>query len=598
MNRTQAQISLPLETSESGLSNQRPSDVRPASGPPFYLTSGSPLGVRTSDGGGDPDSGRQTAEQVEDTEPEKPTLRPYQLAASDAAFQEWAKGNRRTLIVMATGCGKTVLAADVIRRMSQQGSRSLFVAHREELLEQTIDKLRKAGVKAELEQASHRASLAANVVVASVQSLQRARLERFPRSHFGLVVVDEAHHAAAKSYQNQLEHFELATVLGLTATPKRADGKALGKTFDSVAFTLPLRQAIRDGWLAPLSIRRVRLKSLDLRGVSKSNGDFNQGELDALMSQERVLHETLAPLVEMAGTRKTIVFAVSVSHAHQMAKLLIERYSKRAVALDGKSDKWWRKQVLREFAEGQHQYLVNCSLFTEGFDEPSIECVGLARPTLSAGLYTQMIGRGTRLSKATGKVDCLGLDFVGNSRFGLAGPLDALAGDDVPDDVREEVEKMLATGETAAVSDLIDTATAAAADLAKNVHVIAVAAYRASEVDPFLGDHIQSGKPGGGPLTQQMREQLVDLLGMKHPPVQLTMDEAQRWVDGARRRTRAGLCSFKQCKALRRAQIDEKLVAKMTIKRANELCGLLAVHKPAWHPDALRNEPERRGNIR
>lgn len=529
------------------------------------------------------------------------TLRPYQGEAIAAVQERWAYGTRRVLLVLATGLGKTVVASHLIAWILAQGARCLFLAHREELLEQTLAKLAREGVSGELEQANRRASLSALVVVASVQSLQRARLERFPRGHFQYVIVDEAHHAPARTYQAILEHFELARVLGLTATPKRSDGKALGDCFDEVAYRLDLREAIEQKWLAPITRRRIQVKSLDLRSIGKVAGDFHQGQLDAAMSEERVLHETALPLVEHAGDRRGIVFCVGVAHAHALASLLQLRYGRRAVALDGTTKKDERRDILRRYEEGEFQFLVNCALFTEGFDSPGISLVAVARPTLSLSLYLQMIGRGTR--KAPGKVDCLILDFAGNSKHALIGAVDALAGDGVPADVRDLVESMLTKNPSLSVSDAIKQAESGIVTIRSDLAVVAVAAYRAAEVDPFLGSFAGRGAPGGGLINEAMKKLLADEMGMKKAPPSLTMAEAQRWLDGARARRRAGLATFPQAVALRRAHLDEKAIASMSRARADQLMKMLERGAPErgikpWRASVLAHVPERKGNIR
>lgn len=531
---------------------------------------------------------------------ETPTLRPYQLEAIAAVEAKRQAGSKRQLLELATGLGKTVIASSMIRRNTVEGRRSLFVAHREELLTQTLDKLGRFGVNGSLEQASNRASLQSPVVVASVQSLQGARLERFPRDHFDELFVDEAHHAVSPTYLRVVERFEFARVLGLTATPGRLDGKGLGRVFDCIAYRLALREAIAADWLAAISMQRVLLKSLDLRGVRKTAGDFNAGQLGAAMADERVLHEIAKPLVDLAGARRTIVFCVSVANAHALAAVLQARYGKSAVALDGSADKAERRDVLTRYERGDFQFLINCALFTEGFDSPGIECVALARPTLSVGLVLQMIGRGTR--KAPGKTNCLILDFVGNSRHRLVSPVDALAGDAVDDDVREEVERLLV--KDAAATDVVELLERAKKfEMRTDVEAVIVAAYRVSEVDPWLAGFATNGPPGGGPITELMRTRIIEELGMRDPPKGLTMDEAERWIAGATRRRRAGLCSFKQARALRRAQLDDAQIAKMPAARAGALMSILAAGDPRrgikpWSAELLAHVPERKGNIR
>lgn len=588
----------------SGRPSGRPFDAsrQGSSGFPVGDPDGRPLGrtdqMRTTD------SGRPTPDDRGDPPPHE--MRPYQLAALAGIDALQQSGKRSALLVLATGLGKTVIAAEYIRRQVEAGNRLLFVAHREELIDQTARTLRRAGVACDVEQGPRRASMAARVVVASLQSLQGARLARFGEAHFGVVIIDEAHHAPAASYRRIIARFARAFLLGLTATPARLDGKPLGAMFGDVAYRYELREAIRDRWLAPMIARRVVVEGLDLRTVGKLAGDFNLGELNAIMGAERILHRVCAPLVELAGDRPTMLFAVSVQHAHQLADVLTKRYHRSAVALDGATAKDERRDQLDRFNRGEFQYLINYGLFTEGFDSPRIRCVAIARPTMSWALYVQMLGRGARLlgltleeSIAAGKLDFLLLDFAGNTgKHRVIGPADALAGTQaqLEPEVRAEIDDLLAGGERN-VSDVLAEVQASMHERAGRVEVLAVAAYRASQVDPFLGEQLTSPVvAAGGPITEAMRKALLDQLGMRKPPDSLTMAEAESWIAAAQKRRRAGLASFKQCSALRRASIDEVALRKMTAARANELITKLAM--AAWNPAALAREPERKGAIR
>jgi superfamily II DNA or RNA helicase len=546
-------------------------------------------------------------------------MRPYQIAALEAIESEFENGAKSTQVVLATGLGKTVIAAERIRRTRQRGVRTLFLAHRTELLQQTQEKLAAAGVLSELEQGTSRASMGASVVVGSTQSMTAERRARFGAGFFGEIITDECHHAPARSYRAVFESWPEARMLGLTATPERADGKLVSSIFKTIAFRLDLREAIEQKWLTRILMQQVKLKSLDLRGIKRVAGDFQAAELEARMSDERVIHEVCAPMVELSECRPTIVFAVSVSHAHAIAAALRNRYGKRAVALDGSAKKDERKQVLRDFAEARFEYLVNCALFTEGFDSPRIACVAMARPTLSRTLYMQMIGRGTRLlgktyeeSIANGKSDCKALDFVGmTDRHSLINAADAIAGTaGVTDELRDEIEALMVSEKSRAM-DVEDVYAKACASLATRIgdeRFLAVAAYRAAEIDPFLGDFAkpltrERFKAGGGPITQAMREALRKVLGMSKPPADLTMLEAQEWIRAAHARTRAGLATYKQCKALRSAKLRQDALKRMPMERANVLIGMLEKGDPArgikpWHAAVLMFVPEREGNIR
>lgn len=331
-------------------------------------------------------------------------LRPYQRDCVDAILTKFRE-YRRLLAVVPTAGGKTVIFSTLAQRT--QPVRTLILAHREELLTQAADKLHRAtGLVAETERAECHASLDAPVVVASVQTLMREkRLAAWPADHFGLVVVDEAHHALADSYQRVLAHFhDHAKILGVTATPDRGDQKNLGSYFEEIAFEIGLHDLIHQGFLARIAVRTIPVR-IDLGAVRTTAGDYNDADLgDAI---EPVLREIVASLRAAIGTRKTLVFLPLVRTSRNFVKLCTEA-GFTAAHIDGESID--RRLLLARFAAGEFQILSNSMLLTEGFDEPSIECVVCLRPTKVRALYAQIVGRGTRLHP--GKENLLVLDFL------------------------------------------------------------------------------------------------------------------------------------------------------------------------------------------
>jgi superfamily II DNA or RNA helicase len=535
-------------------------------------------------------------------EPAGPTLRPYQESAIDAVESEFARGIKRTLLVLPTGTGKTVVFAELARRDVALGDHVLILAHRSELIDQAVKKLADVGVLASVEQGDRRGSLRSPVVVASVQSLRGKRLERYPRDFFRKIVVDEAHHAAAKSYGNVLEHFPEALVLGVTATPDRGDGRALGKLFESVAFTYEMRAAIRDKYLAKLTARRVLVKDLDLSSVRSHHGDFDQADLSKLLATEKALHGVVSPMLEMAGDRRTLVFGVDVAHAHAIAEVINRHKPASAIAVDGSASADERAAALSLFRQGTFQFLVNCALFTEGFDEPSITCIALARPTQSRALYTQMLGRGTRLlgntleeSIANGKADCLVLDFVGNSRHRLIGPADALGGT-LDETTREEVERRLAEDQSEDLDALLEAAELAAQRHLSKTALVALALYRTKEIDPFLGDFVKPldlNSPGAKEPATEARLSAIKKLKLSDPPGGFTKGEASQLLDAVKARQKAGLASIPQARLLSRLGLDTR---EMTFARANQLCTMGATR--GWKPYTFMHEPEfKRGKV-
>ena len=385
---------------------------------------------------------------------DKVVLRPYQEECIQAVSDSF-NNNQSCLVVMATGLGKTVTAAEVLK---QRGGRSLWVAHRTELIEQaqsTIGRL--TGVLPQIEMAHQIASFSLgnnDCVVGSVQTLNakrkgKKRMHKFNPAYCTTLVTDEAHHATAKSWSAVSEHFcsnEKLRHLGLTATPDRGDEQALGQVYDVCAFRYDIQDGVTDGWLVPLHIQRIYIDEINLSSVSTVAGDLNQGELSYVMEKEKTVFGLADALLSEAGNRQTLVFTSSVKHAYALSDVLNTRKPNSAMAIDGKTHKDERKNTIERFKNKDIQYLCNVGIATEGFDVPGIECVAIARPTKSRALYTQMVGRGTRplantvdgIGDAAGrrmsiessaKPNMLILDFVGNSgRHKLVSAADVLGG--------------------------------------------------------------------------------------------------------------------------------------------------------------------------
>lgn len=364
-------------------------------------------------------------------------LRAYQMKARQEIHKGFEDFDRQ-LGVLPTGGGKTILFS----RLAQdyQPQRTLILAHREELITQAVDKLRSStGLEAQVEMGDDRASLDAPVVVASVQTLMREkRRERWPRDHFGLVVVDEAHHALADSYLNTLGHFhDHAKVLGVTATPDRGDKKNLGRYFENIACEISLLELIQQGWLAPIKVKTVPL-GMDLRGVRTTAGDFNADDLGHAL--EPYLEQIADVLVEHRH-RKTLVFLPLIAVSKRFAEICRER-GLLAEHIDGQSRE--RQATLERFRKDEIRVLTNAMLLTEGYDEPSIDCVVCLRPTKVRALYSQIIGRGTRMYG--GKDHLLVLDFLWQAEeHSLMRPANLIAEDE--EDAKALTEKLGGEGD-------------------------------------------------------------------------------------------------------------------------------------------------------
>ncbi len=335
------------------------------------------------------------------------TLRPYQEEARRAVEDEWINGRNRTLLVLPTGCGKTIVFAKIVEDMTRKGKRVLILAHRGELLDQAADKIEKTtGLRCAVEKAeSSCLGEWYTVVVGSVQSLQReSRLNRFPKDYFPIIVVDEAHHAISEGYQRVLQHFQDAKVLGVTATPDRGDMRNLGQYFESLAYEYTLPKAIKEGYLTPIQALTIPLR-LDISSVGIQSGDFKSGEIGTAL--DPYLPLIAEQMKQYCRNRKTVVF-LPLIRTSQKFRDCLEANGFQAAEVNGTSAD--RAEVLADFESGKYNVLCNSMLLTEGWDCPSVDCIIVLRPTKVRSLYCQMVGRGTRLYP--GKKELLLIDFL------------------------------------------------------------------------------------------------------------------------------------------------------------------------------------------
>lgn len=365
-------------------------------------------------------------------------LRPYQQEAREAIQREWSEGKKRTLLVLPTGCGKTIVFSKVIEDRVREGERVLVLAHRGELLDQASDKLEKStGLKTATEKAEQ-TSVGSffRVVVGSVQTMQREkRLSKFPPDFFDTIVVDEAHHSISDGYQRVLQHFEQSNVLGVTATPDRGDMRNLGSYFDSLAYEYTLPKAIKEGFLSPIKALTIPLK-LDLSGVKQQAGDFSTKDLGTAL--DPYLYQIADEMVKHCSDRKTVVFLPLVKTSQKFKEILQEK-GFRAAEVNGESKD--RAEVLKDFENDKYNVLCNSMLLTEGWDCPSVDCIVVLRPTKVRSLYSQMVGRGTRLFE--GKTELLLLDFLWHTeRHELCHPAHLIASsDEVAKKMTENIEE-------------------------------------------------------------------------------------------------------------------------------------------------------------
>lgn len=479
------------------------------------------------------------------------TLRPYQAEAVEASYGQWDLPNvRSTLVVLPTGTGKSVVFADVMRRwdVATRG-KILLIAHRTELIFQAVGHAKRAGLTSGIEMASRYANGTEDVIIASVQSLNAStkcmacfgegcdecndgkvkRFTRFNPRDFGLVTVDESHHAISKSYRNVLTWFGQNSnqkTLLVTATPKRADKIGMHNVTDSVAYEMGLQTAIADGWLVPIRQKFVTVNGLDISAVKISKGDLQQGQVEqAFLGEdeetEKLLHAIVKPTLLEAAGRKTLIFAAGKKHATRLAAACNANGVDAGIVTDD-TDPVERANLVEEYCDGDLQVLVNCMCFTEGFDAPKTVIVANCRPTKSESLYLQIIGRGTRplagvvdgpetaeLRKAaiaaSDKPCCIVLDFVGNSgEHKLISVADVLAGKRVdPIDLAEALRIAKASGESVDTEELIEKVKqsrieAAQRKEADRLHRLMTrtkadhADYTAVDVNLFAGEQFES----------------------------------------------------------------------------------------------------------
>ena len=484
-------------------------------------------------------------------------LRPYQQQARDHIHAEWENGHTRTLLVLPTGTGKTIVFASVAADQVRAGDRVLILAHRGELLEQAADKLqRSTGLVSAVEKADATClNTWFRVVVGSVQTLQRtARLERFPHDYFGTIIIDEAHHAITDGYRRILDYFGDAKVLGVTATPDRGDMRNLGEVFDSLAFEYKLTDAIKECYLCRIMAQTIPLK-LDISSVTMSGGDYAVGDLGTAL--DPYLEQIAAEMAQRCKGRKTVVFLPLIKTSQKFRDLL-NSHGFRAAEVNGQSTD--RKEVLADFDAGKYNVLCNSMLLTEGWDCPSVDCVVVLRPTKVRSLYSQMVGRGTRLSP--GKSDLLLLDFLWmTDKHELCRPADLVCEDRAV--ARQMTENLAQTGcpediEEAAVQASEDVVTQREEALAKQLEE--QRRKKARLVDPLqyemsiqaedLAGYVPAfGWEAGPPSAEQTAA--LEKMGILPDAVE-SAGKASLLLDRLNKRRAEGLTTPKQIRVLER----------------------------------------------
>jgi superfamily II DNA or RNA helicase len=382
--------------------------------------------------------------------------RPYQQEVIDGALEAWRE-HRRIAAVMATGAGKTIVFSHIAKLGRKAGKPTLVLAHRTELIEQATDKLKQINPDARVGVMQGRVKqYRAEIVVASIQTASgHASINLLKSRRWGLIIIDETHHAVADTYLRVLRELgayepDGPLVLGVTATLDRGDDRALGDVFETIVEPkIGILQLVKQGYLVPPRGVRVKIAELDLGRVRQTAGDFNSGALGSAMSAAMAPKRIVEAWQEHAPGRPTVAFLPTVALSIEQAQTFNDA-GVIARHLDGGTPAAERAEALEAFRRGEITALCNVGLFTEGTDLPSIACVILGRPTSSGSLYTQMVGRGLRLHP--GKRDCVVLDVTGVTGRHKLATLASLGGasgpEDMPDDlllyeVDEDADELL-----------------------------------------------------------------------------------------------------------------------------------------------------------
>jgi len=566
-------------------------------------------------------------------------LRDYQHASESAVLREWQDGTTSTLLVLPTGCGKTIVLASIIRSLYPQ--KTLVIAHREELIWQAKEKIQHVtGLRVEVEMGEHKASMdrelfrpEADVLVATVQTLCSGgdgggRLGKLNPDYFGAVIVDEAHHSVTDMYKRILDYMrqnKRLKILGVTATPDRQDEEALGQIYETVAHDYEIIDAIRDGWLVPIQQQMVSIESLDFSKIRTKSGDLNGTDLAEVMESEKNLHGIAGATIDICGDQRGIGFASSVNHAQILAEIFNRHRPGMASCVSAKTDKEKRKQIIRQFANGDIQFLWNCGVFTEGFDDSGVAVISMARPTKSRALYAQMAGRATRPHESIAhhlneapeavlrramiarscKPSCLLLDFVGNSgTHKLITSADILGGNVSEEAVKEAVQMMLRTGRPQKVAELLEEKEKEIEERkkqaeARKAKIIVPVKFKSESVDPFdmlqLRPAVQRGWDQGKVLGEGSKRLLRNAMGID--PDKLDYAKGMQLVKEFYRRKENKLATMGQVKWLKKFNLDinmsfDQARACMDALKQNHWRGLPTGFDPA-HATQLESPPPR-----
>lgn len=546
-----------------------------------------------------------------DVVPKKKTeiaLRDYQKEAIDAILDEWNSGKRRTLVVLPTGSGKTLIFLTIAVKFTKQNKQNvLILVHREELLRQPAQRLKDLWniypliERAEDTALSKTGDLFYNgsdgrIVISTVQTISRpSRLARFAQDMFGLVIVDEAHHSVADTWQRVINYFTNAKMLGVTATPDRSDEIALGTVWDSCAYEYEILDAIQDGYLVPITQYCFTVDDLDLSRCTKNAGDLSADSLECLLTEHDALAEIVRHTRNVVGTEKTIVFCPTKKIARLVAEMFNSADHQSAEAITDDIPREIRNEIYKVFESKDKPYvLCSVDVLTEGWDCPKVKNIVIARPTLSRLKYAQMIGRGTRplpgvidnIESAEQRISAIAqsekpkltvIDFADVSKkHKLIRAVDVLAGkipDDVIDIARQQSEEKGHIG--ADVLEEIKEAERKKQEIIKSkIKAVAERMYKQAErkahiveqVDPFTRACVALNIPQFRPrkydakATQRQLE-VLHKWGIQSPDW-LGKQDASRIISSLIKRAQMGLCTPKQAMVLQKFGYDPTHITK------------------------------------
>ncbi len=527
---------------------------------------------------------------------QRPALRDYQHSAVDAVMARFQETDR-TLLVMATGLGKTQVGCSIAEQFLP--GRILWLAHRKELVTQGADRLHLVtGEQVDIEMAELWASNRARIVSASLDSI-RMRLDRWPKDHFSLIVFDEFHHAVAKSYRKVWEHFTCKK-LGMTATPDRGDEKALGQLVEDVAGVWDIVDGIEGGYLVPIKGQSVQVDEVDLSHIGKSAGDLAAGELDTEMASH--IEGIVSKTIELEPNRTGIWFFPGVKSA-ELACDRLNALGHPTAFVCGETPKEERDEIMRGFKNGTYRHLTNCAVATEGFDAPNVDMVVIGRPTLSRALYAQMVGRGLRvlpgtvdgvgaggdgaarraLVAASAKPHCVVIDFAGNAgKHVLVTPEDLLGGDYTEEEVKLAKKVAKENPGDDVLANLEKARRELKAMMAKLQSKVKATVTR---FNPFELLHMEapdrSKEAYREPATPQQLATLKTSFNCKDKQLEgLSRLEAQKLLGSLQTRRRLGLASLNQVAVLQKHGVTNPNIPFKVASRAIDY-----IAKSNWQPD-------------